>query len=160
MTTPEEWDRFFTKLAERGIISEACAASGVSRSSFYEHKERAEGKDASPESLAWLARFKEAREVAMDRLESEAFRRAHDGVEEFEIGRVGEDEDGILRHEDGSPIIKKRYSDGLLTLLLKAHRPEKFKDRTSQEISGPGGKPIQTESKIIAVPAIPEGSEE
>jgi hypothetical protein len=89
----------------------------------------------------------------MDRLESEAFRRAHDGVDEPIVGRIGKDLDGVVT-------TVKRYSDGLLQFLLKAHRPEVYKDRVAQEVSGPGGGPVQTETKIIAVPAIPDGSPE
>lgn len=33
-------------------------------------------------------------------------------------------------------------SDRMLELLLKAHRPEKYKDRVVNELSGPGGGPI------------------
>ena len=34
-------------------------------------------------------------------------------------------------------------SDTLLIFMLKARRPEKFKDRQSHEHSGPGGGPIE-----------------
>jgi hypothetical protein len=153
MTSPEEWDRFFAKLAERGNITEACQTSGVGRTTVYEHIALGKAKDAAVEAKVWLSRFDGAKITAMDRLESEAFRRAHDGVDEPLIGRVGKDQDGVIT-------TVKRYSDGLLQFLLKAHRPEVYKDRVAQEVSGPGGGPVQTETKIIAVPAIPDGSPE
>lgn len=153
MTSPEEWHRFFAKLAERGNITEACSASGVGRTTIYEHIALAEKVDAIAEDKAWLARYKEAKEVAMDRLESEAYRRAHDGIDEPIVGRIGKDLDGIVT-------TVKRYSDGLLTFLLKAHRPQVYKDRVANEHSGPDGKPIQTETRVIAVPAIPEDAPE
>lgn len=153
MTSPEEWNKFFAKLAERGNITEACSASGVGRTTVYEHIALGEKRDAPPDDRAWLARFKEAKETAMDKLESEAFRRAHDGVEEPIVGRVGKDQDGVVTHV-------KRYSDGLLQFLLRAHRPQLYKDRVAQEVSGPNGGPVQTETKVIAVPAIPDGSPE
>lgn len=147
MITDQEWDRFFGKLAERGNVSEACLASGVSRTQLYAWKrgEVPEGTDHA----AWKARYDEALEVSMDRLESEAFRRAHDGVDEPIIGRVGKDQDGIIT-------TVKKYSDGLLTLLLKAHRPEKFKDRVASELTGKDGGPIKTENRVICLPAIDE----
>jgi hypothetical protein len=49
----------------------------------------------------------------------------------------------IIRDDDGNPIAIRRYSDAMLTLLLKARRPEKFRERSSVEMSGPGGKPIE-----------------
>lgn len=163
MITEAEWDRFFTKLAERGNITEACLASGISRSQVYEYKDGkvAEGVDAK----VWKQRFDDAREQAADRLEAEAFRRAHDGVPEPQFTRDG---DVIyMPVPEGSPegtkpqqFVKLNYSDTLLTLLLKANRPDKFKDKVSQEVSGPGGKPIQTETKVIALPAIDETSQE
>ena len=154
MITPQEWDRFFTKLAERGNVTDACLASGVGRSTVYEHIGQAEKvANPTPDAVAWLARYREAKEIANDRLESECYRRGHDGWEEPVVGRVGKDQDGIVT-------TVRRYSDGLLMFLLKAHRPEKFKDRVAQEVSGPGGGPVKTETRVIAVPAIPEDSPE
>jgi hypothetical protein len=40
---------------------------------------------------------------------------------------------GILRDDDGQPLVIRRYSDNLLLALLKARRPEKFKDRAVVE---------------------------
>jgi AcrR family transcriptional regulator len=151
MITPDEWDRFFVKLADRCNVSEACAASGVARTTVYayERGEVAEGIDHK----AWLARFEDAKRQAADKLESEAFRRAVDGVDEPLIGRVGKDQDGVIT-------TVKRYSDTLLNLLLRANRPDKFRDRTSTELTGKDGGPIKTETKVIAVPAIEEGAPE
>lgn len=161
MIQPEEWDRFFAKLAERGNVTEACAVSGVSRTIAHEYI-RGEFPDEFDEAARklWSERLRDAREQAADRLEAEAFRRAVDGVDEPQIGRVGKDQDGILKNQDGTPVVLKRYSDGLLTLLLKANRPDKFKDRTSTEMTGKDGGPIKTETKVIAVPAIDEGAPE
>lgn len=145
-----EWDRFFEKFSERGNISEACAASGISRTTFhaYSRGEFPEGVDGT----AWKARLEEARESAVDRLESEAFRRAHDGWIKKRYTKPGDHDGGIVE--------EWAYSDTLMVLLLKANRPDKYKDRSAQEVSGPGGKPIQTETKVIAVPAIEEDSPE
>lgn len=155
MTSPEEWDRFFAKFSERGNITEACTASGIARATVYNHIALAEKvKEPKPEDLAWFARFKDAKEVSMDRLESEAFRRAHDGYIKRSYTVAGDNGTSEKQVEEWA------YSDTLMVLLLKAHRPEKYKDRVAQEVSGPGGGPVQTESRVIAVPAIPEGSPE
>jgi hypothetical protein len=48
-------------------------------------------------------------------------------------------------------------SDTLLIFLLKAHRPEKYRETTRQEISGPGGGPVQhadvTPAEVVAARA-------
>jgi hypothetical protein len=69
-----------------------------------------------------------AKEMAADRLEEEAWRRAVDGVEEPV---------GFYRGEPGAYV--RRYSDTLLIFLLKGLRPEKYRER--YEHSG-GDKPI------------------
>lgn len=150
MIQPAEWDRFFAKFSERGNITEACKASGIARCTVYEYRDGKvpEGVDGA----AWKARFAEALEESMDRLEAEAYRRAVEGVEEPLIGRVAKDQDGVIT-------TVRKYSDGLLTLLLKAHRPDKFKDRVANELTGKDGGPIQTQ-KVIAIPVIEEGAEE
>lgn len=106
---------FLTVLAEHGNLSEALKAAGISRPvamASYETDEKF--------AEAWRA----ASDEAADRLEREARRRALEGTEEpvFYQGR----ECGRVR----------RYSDSLMLALLKAERPEKFKDRVASELSG------------------------
>jgi hypothetical protein len=154
MIRPEEWDKFFSTLSCRGNVTDACAASGISRTTIYAYERGefpAEWGDA--ERKEWRDREHDARRQAGDRLEAEAFRRGVDGIDEPLIGRVGKDQDGIIT-------TVRRYSDGLLTLLLKANRPDKYKDRTATELTGKDGGPIKTEQKVIAVPAIEEDAPE
>ena len=40
---------------------------------------------------------------------------------------------------------KKEYSDTLLIFLMKGERPDKYKERTSTELTGAGGKPLAVE---------------
>lgn len=71
-----------------------------------------------------------AKAVAGELLESEATRRAVKGVEEpvfYQGEKCGE---------------VQKYSDTLLIFLLKAARPEKYRERVSQELTGAGGGPI------------------
>src|SRR5436305_1255580 len=86
---------------------------------------------ADPEYAAAIA---SAFEDRADMLEEEAFRRAYKGVEKpvFQQGKKV----GTVRE----------YSDTLMLALLKAHRPEKFKDR--QEITGPKGGPLETTVRV------------
>ena len=64
-----------------------------------------------------------------DRLQQEAFRRDHDGVEEPLVSGGRQVVDG-----EGRPLVVRRYSDNLLVTLLKARRPERYKDRVSADL--------------------------
>lgn len=66
----------------------------------------------------------EAEQVAVDKLEKVAWERATAG-----------------------------NSDRMLELLLKAHRPEKFKDRIASELTGKDGGPIETKSAVVEITA-------
>jgi len=94
----------------------------MSRTYMYEYKEKDEGF-----KKAW----NEAVDISVEAMEHEARRRAVEGVEEpvFYQG----DECGAIR----------KYSDTLLIFLLKAHKPEKYKERISQEITGKDGGAIE-----------------
>lgn len=50
---------------------------------------------------------------------------------------------GLDSLEDVANVRARKMSDTLLIFLLKAHRPEKYRDR--YEVSGPNGGPIQTQ---------------
>ena len=52
-------------------------------------------------------------------------------------------EEGTDSLEDIAIQRAKDSSDTLMIFLLKARRPEKYKDRLSQEVTGKGGGPVQ-----------------
>jgi hypothetical protein len=82
----------------------------------------------------------EALEVSCDMLEAEVRRRAVEGTEELTgwyMGKPG----GTVR----------RYSDLLLLALLRAHRPERWREKHSHEVTGKNGAPLVTPSKIEIV---------
>ena len=112
---------FLTALAHTGNITEAADIAHIARSAHYQWLE------ADP---VYAAAYKDAMEQAAQRLEAEAKRRAVEGVEEpvFYQGK----QCGVIR----------RYSDVLLMFLLKGAMPDKYKERTSTELTGAGGKPI------------------
>ena len=98
---------FLLSLAQCGVVRYACVAACVNRSAAYEER----GKDSE-----FARRWDEAIEDAADIWEAEAIRRAVKGVRKpvFYKG-------AIVGHI-------QEYSDGLLTLILKAHKAKYRKD--------------------------------
>jgi hypothetical protein len=74
--------------------------------------------------------FEDARIHAVQILEDEAVRRAHEGYLE-PIYYQGEEVGVVLK-----------YSDALLMFLLRGWKPERYRERAEVEHSGPGGGPI------------------
>ena len=109
---------FLEAFALTGNVSESAKAAGVGRSTVY---------DARESDKAFAAAWDEAEEDAADRLERVALERAVDGVAEpvYYKGQLA----GAVR----------RYSDTLLIFLLKARRPEKFRERYDHQHSGSVG---------------------
>jgi hypothetical protein len=110
-------DAFLRELRRRGNVSDAAKKAGVGRKTVYEWK-AAEADFAA----AW----DEALEAAIDALESEAWRRAVEGTRKPLIGRVEKDRDDVIAYV-------REYSDALMQTLLKAHRPEKYRERLQIE---------------------------
>ncbi len=114
--TPKKKAAFLKGLIETGNVSEAVRLSGMSRSRVYELREQNEDFQS-----AW----DEAIEVGIDNLEQAARDRALHGVDE-PVFYQGEN----CGH-------KRKWSDTLTIFLLKAQRPEKYRDR--HEITGADG---------------------
>jgi hypothetical protein len=122
VTGDDGWQtQFLTELAARGNISESAKVAGITRQHahrwYREHKE-------------FATQWDEAIEVANDALEREAWRRAVEGVDEpvfFQGSQCGE---------------IRKYSDQLLTTLLKANRASKFRDNSKVEVTGKDGAPF------------------
>jgi hypothetical protein len=122
---------FLSAYASCGSRTKAAHAIGIDRTTHYIWLR---------EDAEYKKQFDELAEEVADLLEDEAIRRAHDGVQRIEIGRVGRDVDGPIVDKEGKAIVRTEYSDRLLELLLKANRPDKFRER--REITGKNGGPI------------------
>lgn len=118
---------FLAWFKEYASVSRACKKSKVPRSNIYEWQN-------TDETFKQL--FDNACEIAAAALEDEAVRRAYEGTVKpiFQGGKKV----GNIRE----------YSDTLLIVLLKARMPDKYKERTSNEHSGLGGKPLQVSSSL------------
>jgi len=99
---------FVTALAQGRSVQGACDVAGYARSSVYERR----ANDAAF-ATAWDAAY----EAGSDVLEDEARRRAIEGVER-----------GIY-HAGKRVAVERQYSDTMLIFLLKARRPEKYRER-------------------------------
>ena len=107
--------KFLDVLRESCNVSEAARAAGIGRRTAYEWR------DADEEfATAWA----EAEQEAIDKLEREAWRRAVEGV------------DKPVVHQGVITGTYKEYSDKMLEILLKGHRPERYTDRSKIEHSG------------------------
>lgn len=121
LTVEERKDRFLEELAKRANVSAAAKKAGVGRSTVYDWYRADED---------FAKRWDEAVDVAVDSLEKEAWRRARDGVLK-PVYQKGE-KVGTVRE----------FSDQLMITLLKAHRPDRYRDRQQLEHTGPGGQPL------------------
>lgn len=111
------------------------------------------------DDAAYAAMFARAQQLAADSLESEAVSRAMEGVWEPNVYQGEfiypwiEDVDiegevlGIKRADRPLGVWKK--SDALLLALLKAAKPEKYRENFKAEISGPGGGPISLDQQKL-----------
>jgi hypothetical protein len=152
---PDKITAFCAVLADTAQVKKACQAIGVSRTTAYAWR-----KQDLQFALAW----DEAIKIAVSGLEDEAIRRAHEGVDEPLIHQgqfspvidydaidplTGESYIPALapikRHANGAPVYAtvKKFSDSLLTFLLKAHAPAKYGDKQGIELTGAGGGPVQ-----------------
>ncbi len=114
--------QFLEVLAGTCNVTHAARSAGISRSRVY---------DIRKENAEFAAAWDEAEETAVDSLEGEARGRALEGIDE-PIVYQGE----IQRDRDGKPVTIKKYSDTLAMFLLKAHRPEKYRERFDHTVGG------------------------
>lgn len=135
---------FLVRLAEYGNVSQAARDAGVGHMTVYRYREN------DPEfAEAW----ERAAQVGARNLEDEARRRAYQGWQEPVIYQGRQATETIVDNETGEvveerPLTIRKFSDTLLIFLLKGHFPEKYKDRSSAELSGPGGGPIEGKLKV------------
>lgn len=113
--TPDHMKAVAEAYAQLGNVSDAARVAGVSRANVY---------DWMNASDTFRQMMLDAREQAADRLERAAVERAVAGVQEPVYYR-GE----VVGHT-------RKYSDQILMFLLRAARPEKFRDRTTIRTEG------------------------
>jgi len=111
---------FLEAFARLGTIVAAAEAVGV----------RPEAHKKWLRNPVYAERFEEAKARFAQRLEREAIRRAVEGYEE------------PVFHDGKQVGTRLRYSDRLMELLLKAHLPDKYRERQEIRLTG-GGDPVR-----------------
>lgn len=112
--------RFLVAFRRLGNVAQACKAAEVGRTTVYRRRQQDEEF-----ALAWA----DVEEETTDEMEREAFRRGVEGVDEpvfYKGERIG-----WIRN----------YSDTLLIFMLKARKPEKYRERVDHRHSGDGAAP-------------------
>ena len=127
---------FLEAFALMGIVRHACESVPVDRTTVWDWRQ---------DDPVFAADFKKAQEDAADRLEAEAFRRAHDGVERYVTNNKG------VVYLDGQPLVERVYSDSLMQTLLRAHRPERFRERSSVDLSVKKDPSSMTDEELAAI---------
>lgn len=117
---------FLKAFAETGRYKHACELSNVSYQAV---------RSMMNESKEFKELVEEAHMFYADNLEQEALRRAVDGYLEPVFSQKTGTQIGVVR----------KFSDRLLEILLKAHRPEKFRDNVQVDHKHSGG--------VLVVPA-------
>lgn len=108
-----------------GVIRAGCDAANVSRNMVDYARQNDE---------TFRQAFDDARDHAADLLEEEARRRAELGTQKLAISG------GKVVLHDGKPVMITEYSDRLMELMLKAVKPERFRERI--EHSGDPARPV------------------
>ena len=115
-------------LAEGWSVTRAAAKAGMGRMTAYDWRER------DPE---FAAAWDQAIEDGTDKLEDEAHRRAFHGTDK-----------PVYQSKELVGHIRE-YSDTLAIFLLKARRPDKFKDRQQHEHAGGVIVEVQTFTRPV-----------
>ena len=110
-SAPYKKGKFLKAFADTGMVGKSAVLAGVNRKTVYRWRQT---------DQTFSKAFEEAKEEVLESLEAEAMRRAKDGVpvpiyhQGKEIGTI------------------QKYSDLLLIFLLRALKPEKYRDNFGQ----------------------------
>ncbi len=111
---PLEWDLFLRRLGQVPNVAAACRDAGIKPSTAYARRE------ADPD---FRREWDEAIDHSIGLLEAEAHQRAGPGYLKA-VYHQG----AVVGHE-------RVVSDGLMQFLLKAHRPERYRERSSVDLN-------------------------
>jgi hypothetical protein len=137
---PQWKEQFLREFAKCGILTVAARAAGIDRHTVQNHRKK---------HPAFAAQFEAALIEANETLEGFALK----------LAIQGQEEPIWMRDAGNNPVkvdVKRRQSDKILELLLKARMPEKYSQKVQAEFSGPGGiplaTPIQAQNIVFNIP--------
>lgn len=131
---------------DRSVLTKNTCSTRDAREVFLEHLRKTANVSASARialrerrtvyqwretDAAFAAAWDDAIDEATDALEQEARRRAIEGDEEYVVSS-GQ----VVRGPGGEFLKTRKRSDALMQMLLKAHRPEKYRERHDVRQSG------------------------
>ena len=124
-----DWAPLFLKaISGNGNVKLSCQKAGVGRRTVYDRRDS---------DTAFAQQLADALQDACDVLNAEARRRGVEGVPRKKFTGKGEP---VMDPETGQQYVEREYSDRLLEMLLKAKRPEKYRENIT--ISGDAEKPL------------------
>jgi hypothetical protein len=130
----QDWrPRFLEAFETELTVIGACRAVGVAKSTVY--KERQENGE-------FAAAFGDVEDTIVQLMEREAHRRGVEGWIKRERFEVGENGERVLIDQT------IEHSDTLLMFLLKARRPDTYRERHQIEHTGPSGGPLEHQIKV------------
>ena len=119
---------FLRVFATTGRVTDACDASHITFGTYRSHLKN---------DLEFAEAFLEAKERYKDRVHEQADMLMYKGVKRPVIGRVGENQDGIIAYE-------KKYSESLLAMELRRTNPE-YREKEP-------GMPTHELPRVLVVP--------
>ena len=117
---------FLGALAKIPNVTFACRTAHVSSPTVYKHREL---------DQVFREGWERSLIAGIERLEQASYERATDGVPR---GVWMKDQKGKIKKVETI----RDYSDTLAIFLLKAHKPDKYRETFKTELSGPDGGPI------------------
>lgn len=133
--TEEAKARYIAALRSTCNKTRAAMAAGISTSTVAKHRK---------EDALFDERCNEALDEGIDLLEDSAHVRAFEGIIETRYGK-----DGQIVSED------RKYSDALTMFLLKAHRPDKYRERSQVDSNVSGGFHLSVDTGVPAPLPVP-----
>ena len=124
---------FLCAYSRLGAITKAARCAKINRDTHHDWIKK------DPE---YVAAFEVAKDMAIERLECEADRRGVEGVVRYRFDRNGQPFIDPTDPDHKRPYLEREYSDVLLIFRLKALRPDVYRERSSHELTGPDGGPI------------------
>lgn len=155
-------------MANRGTLTAAAKAGGISRSTLWEWCHNEDGPLTAEERQALNVALLDAHEQAADAMEAAIYERGQEGVVEYQFYQgqpigfwIDKETDEPVStslaerlaeraYDEGTeipvrfePYLIRKMSDTAAIFWLKGARPEKYRERTDSQLTGAGGGPIQ-----------------